>query len=151
VGESLDLSRVHFLGQVPYDVYLNVLQVSTVHVHLTYPFVLSWSFLEAMSAGCLVIGSATPPVLEVLRDGENGLAVEFFAVDQICDRIGEVLDHPDRMQSLRDAARVTAVRDFDVHTVTLPQWDQLLKELAAGRLPLEEPPTPGIAMQVNQR
>ena len=151
VGEQLDLRRVHFLGQVPYETYLNVLQVSSVHVHLTYPFVLSWSFLEAMSAGCLVVGSATPPVLEVLRDRENGLAVGFFAVDEICDRVGEVLDHPDRMQALRDAARATAITDFDVHTVTLPRWGQLLNELADGRLPVEEPPTSGIAMQVNQR
>src|SRR5579863_6231523 len=80
VGGRLDMDRVHFLGQVSYESYLNVLQVSAVHIHLTYPFVLSWSFLEAMSAGCAVIGSATAPVLEVLRDRENGLAVDFFAI-----------------------------------------------------------------------
>jgi glycosyltransferase involved in cell wall biosynthesis len=87
VGAKLDLDRVHFLGQVPHETYLNVLQVSSVHIHLTYPFVLSWSFIEAMSAGCLVVGSATAPVLEVLRDRENGLAVDFFAIDEICDRV----------------------------------------------------------------
>jgi len=150
-GASLDLDRVHFLGQVPGEIYRNVLQVSSVHVHLTYPFVLSWSFLEAMSAGCLVVGSATPPVLEVLRDRENGLAADFFSLAQICDYVEEVLDHPDRMQALRDAARATAIREFDLRTVTLPLWDQLLKGLADGQFPLEQQPDPGLATQLNQR
>src|SRR6185312_4325157 len=72
LGDSLDLSRVHFLGRVPYPTFLTVLQISRVHVYLTYPFVLSWSMLEALSAGCLVVGSRTPPVEEVLRHRENG-------------------------------------------------------------------------------
>ena len=63
---------------IDYHDYLTLLQVSSVHVYLTYPFVLSWSFIEAMASGCLIVGSATPPVLEVLRDGENGFAVDFF-------------------------------------------------------------------------
>jgi glycosyltransferase involved in cell wall biosynthesis len=62
---------VHFLGLIDYHAYLNLLQVSSVHVYLTYPFVLSWSFIEAMACGCLIVGSATPPVLEVLRDGRT--------------------------------------------------------------------------------
>jgi glycosyltransferase involved in cell wall biosynthesis len=151
VGVRLDLNRVHFLGQVPFEIYLNVLQVSSVHIYLTYPFVLSWSFLEAMSAGCVVVGSATAPVLEVLRDRENGLAVNFFSMDEICDRVDEVLDHPDRMQAIRDAARSTAARDFDMNAVTLPRWDRLLRTLVDGQLPIAQPPDPGLATQFNQR
>jgi glycosyltransferase involved in cell wall biosynthesis len=145
VGQDLDLTRVHFLGQLPYSNYLNVLQVSSVHVHLTYPFVLSWSFLEAMSAGCLIVGSATPPVMEVLRDRENGLLVDFFAVDQICDRVDEVLSTPDRMQHLREAARCDAVAKYDTETVTLPSWESLLADLAGRRFPAALPPDPGPA------
>jgi glycosyltransferase involved in cell wall biosynthesis len=130
LGDRIDLGRVHFLGQVPKDVYLNVLQVSSVHIYFTYPFVLSWSLLEAMSAGCLVLGSANQPVLEVLRDGVNGLATDMFSPEQICDRIDEVLEHPDRMRAVRNAARAAVVRTYDLHTQTLPRWLTLLDHVA---------------------
>ena len=142
-GGRLDLSRIHFLGQVPYEVHLNLLQVSQVHVYLTYPFVLSWSFIEAMAAGCAIVGSATPPVMEVLEDGYNGLAVDFFSPHQIADRVDQVLDHPSRMAHLRAAARQTAVNRFDLKTRTLPKWTALLDDLVAGRRPdlnLDAPP-----------
>ena len=86
-----DLSRVHFTGRIPYADYLALLRRSSVHVYLTYPFVLSWSLLEAMSAGCLVVGSRTPPVEEVIRDGENGLLTDFFSTEQLAARIDEAL------------------------------------------------------------
>jgi len=135
VGDRLDLSRVHFLGQIPYSSFLALLQISSVHIYLTYPFVLSWSFVEAMACGCAVIGSSTPPVMEVLEDGVNGLAVDFFSAQQIKERVDQILDHPDRMQSLRDAARKTAVDRFDLKTKRLPQWQMLLDQLIARQPP----------------
>ena len=139
IGEAADHSRVHLIPKLAYDDYVRLLQVSAAHVYLTVPFVLSWSFVEAMAAGCLVIGSATPPVLEILEDGVNGLAVDFFEPGQIVDRVCEVLDHPDRMQSLRDAARQTALASFDLHRVQLPLWMSLFDDLLAGRRPELDP------------
>ena len=78
VGGQLDLSRIHFVGRVAHSVLHNLFQVSACHIYLTYPFVLSWSLLEAMSCGAVIIGSATPPAQEVIRDGKNGLIVNFF-------------------------------------------------------------------------
>jgi glycosyltransferase involved in cell wall biosynthesis len=150
LGDSLDMRRVHFLGQVPHDFFINMLQVSSVHVYLTYPFVLSWSFLEAMAAGCLVIGSATAPVLEVLRDRVNGLAVDFFDGQALTDRIDEVFEHPNRMQALRETARGTIAKNFDL-TRLLPRWTDLLGALAAGGRPKAEPPSDGLAMQAQLR
>lgn len=140
LGSRLDSSRVHFLGQLPNPRYLEVLRASSVHVYFTYPFVLSWSMLEAMAAGCVVLGSANPPVDEVLRDGVNGLMVDPRDATAVCDRIEEVLDHPDRMQAIRDAARDTIVQEYDLRGRMLPRWTQLIGALAQRRpIPIEDP------------
>jgi glycosyltransferase involved in cell wall biosynthesis len=134
VGTDLDLTRVHFLGQVPYSSYINLLQISSAHVYLTYPFVLSWSFIESLACGCVVIGSATPPVLEVLDDGVNGFAVDFFEVDALTDRIEVALKYPKRMAGIRQAARATAVGRYDLKRM-LGRWEGLIDDLLNGRRP----------------
>ncbi|NWC00520.1 glycosyltransferase [Pseudomonas gingeri] len=129
LGDSLDLNRVHFLGKVPYSTFLKVLQISCVHVYLTYPFVLSWSMLEAMSAGCVIVGSKTQPVEEVIRHGENGLLVDFFSSEQISARVVDVLKEPRAFASLRHNARQTIVNHYDLKTLCLPAHLQLLQGL----------------------
>lgn len=122
-----DADRVHFVGRVPYTTFLRVLQVSTAHIYLTYPFVLSWSMLEAMAAGCVVIGSRTPPVEEVIQHGENGLLVDFFSPSELVDAVQQVCDEPTRMQALREAARRTVVERYDLETVCLPKQRALIE------------------------
>ena len=142
VGAKLDLKRIHFPGLIDYASYVSLLQISSAHVYLTYPFVLSWSFIEAMAAGCLVIGSSTPSVLEVLRDGRNGLAVDFFAHKELAKLIEAALDQPERMKALRRAARATAVSQFDLKRVLLPRWCKLFDDLIRGRRPALNPASP---------
>lgn len=139
VGSQLDARRVHWFRSLPYEDYLRVLQLSSAHVYLTYPFVLSWSCIEALAAGCLVIGSATPPVLEVIEDGVNGLTVDFFSPGQIAERVDEVFASADRRQDLRDAARQTAIEYFDLKTQALPRWQALLDDLLQGQRPELDP------------
>ena len=127
---KIDLSRVHFTGKLPYADYLALLRRSSVHVYLTYPFVLSWSLLEAMAAGCLVVGSRTPPVEEVIRDGENGLLVDFFSGADIAARIDEALKH--RHEPLRHAARRTALEGYDLRRVCLPAQCRMVERLLKG-------------------
>jgi glycosyltransferase involved in cell wall biosynthesis len=126
VGDRLDFSRLHFFPRLPYRTLISLFQVSSVHVYLTYPFVLSWSMMEAMSAGCAVVGSRTAPVMEVIKDGENGLLVDFFAPEQIADAVDRVLDHPNRMQHLRDQARKSITERYDLHSVCLPRHVSLV-------------------------
>lgn len=122
-----DASRVHFVGRVPYATLLRVLQVSTAHIYLTYPFVLSWSMLEAMAAGCLVIGSRTSPVEEVIRHDGNGLLVDFFSPDELVGAVQRVCDDSTRMQRLRDEARRTIVERYDLRTICLPKQRALIE------------------------
>jgi glycosyltransferase involved in cell wall biosynthesis len=121
VRDRLDLSRVHFLGQVPYAQFLSLLQVARVHAYLTYPFVLSWSLLEAMSAGGLVVGSRTPPVEEMIRDGENGRLVDFFDVSGWSAALIEALANPGAGAALRAAARRTVAEGCDLKRHCLPR------------------------------
>ncbi len=123
---DLDLSRLHFTGLLPYPEYLKVLQASSAHIYLTRPFVLSWSMLESMSTGCLLIASNTSPVLEVIKDRQNGLLIDFFSPQQIANKVNEVLDNPQDMIAIRTAARKTIVKKYDLATLLPQHLDWLL-------------------------
>ncbi len=111
---SLDVprDRLIFPGVVPHSVLRQLYQISAAHLYLTYPFVLSWSVLEAMACGALVIGSDTAPVQEVIRAGRNGLLVPFFDTDALAEAILDVLAHPEKFHELRAAARRTVEQRF---------------------------------------
>ena len=119
VSADIDLRRVSFVGRLAYDDYLRALQISSAHVYFTYPFVLSWQLLEAMSAGCLVIGSDTAPVQEVLNDS-NGIKVPFFDTKRLADAVIEALAARDRFKPVRLAARQTILDRYDLARSCLP-------------------------------
>jgi glycosyltransferase involved in cell wall biosynthesis len=129
LGDALDLSRVHFLGKLPYNGFIKVLQVSRVHVYLTYPFVLSWSMLEAMSASCLVVCSRTQPVHEVVHHGGNGLLVDFFSPDEVAANVVDALEDRHAFASLRQNARQTILDRYDLRSICLPAHLRLLNTL----------------------
>lgn len=127
LGDRVDWSRVSFVGKLAYADYLKVLQVSAAHIYLTYPFVLSWSMLEAMSVGCALVASRTTPVMEVVRDGENGLLVDFFDHEALAVRVADVLSRPDDFRAMCAAARQTVVDEYDLHSRCLPEMLAFLK------------------------
>lgn len=122
---KLDPARTHFTGKLPVPAYRKVLQISSAHVYLSYPFVLSWSMLEAMASGCLVIGSRTAPVEEVIGDGKNGLLVNFFDDKAIADRILDALETPHCFDLLREQARVDVLQRYTVQRA-IEAYDQLV-------------------------
>jgi len=132
VSGRLDMARVHFVGKLPYDRYVDLLHVSRAHAYLTYPFVLSWSMLEAMAAGALVVGSKTAPVQEVITDGVTGRLVEFFDVAGWSAALTDALAEPERFVAMRAAARALMQARYDLRTVCLPQMVALLTGMERG-------------------
>lgn len=108
-----DKKRVHFVGVRNRGDYRTVLQAADVHVYLTRPFVLSWSMLEAMSFGCPLVASATPPVEEVVRDGENGLLANFRSPRQIADQVECLLEDRQLAERLGKSARETILEGYE--------------------------------------
>jgi len=121
VADRCDAARVHFVGRVPYADFVSLMQVTRVHAYLTYPFVLSWSLLEAMSAGAMIVASDTPPVAEVITDGVEGRLVGFFDVPGWSAALIAALADPAAGHAMRHAARARVIRDYDLHTVCLPR------------------------------
>ncbi len=118
---QLDATRTHFMGTLPRDRYLRVLQISSAHVYLTYPFVLSWSMLEAMACGAPMVASDTAPVREVLQDGVNARLVDFFDVRALAETTLAVMRGGTdttrrRQQAMADVQRYSldaGVRGYD--------------------------------------
>jgi glycosyltransferase involved in cell wall biosynthesis len=123
----LDRSRIHFTGPLSYRDYAQVLQAASVHIHLTYPFIPSRSLLEAMATGCVVVGSQTAPVMEVVQDGVNGLLVDFFSPQAIAERVDEALSQPNQMATIRANARRTIQEQYNLMQL-LPQQLQWIME-----------------------
>ncbi|MCE2679674.1 MAG: glycosyltransferase [Burkholderiales bacterium] len=131
VREKLDLSRIHFLGMLDRRNFTQLLQISTVHVYLTYPFVLSWSLMEAMSAGCAIVASQTKPVEEVIFDDETGVLTDFFNPQALAEKVAALAADPERRKRLGEAARAHVVKHYDLKTVCLPKqmaWVESLLE-----------------------
>jgi glycosyltransferase involved in cell wall biosynthesis len=105
LGDRIDPQRVVFPGRVDYPTYVAMLQRSDAHVYLTYPFVASWSLREALSAGCVVIGSDTPTVSEFVTHEQNGLLVPFFDPKGLAQTVLRVLEDAPLARGLRESAR----------------------------------------------
>jgi glycosyltransferase involved in cell wall biosynthesis len=126
IKRPVDWSRVHLVGRLPYEQLVRVLQVSSAHLYLTYPFVLSWSMIEAMALECRIVASATAPVEEAIRDGENGRLFSFFDHAGLVDRVRETLADPEGSAEMGRVARRYALERYDFRSVCLPRWRQFL-------------------------
>ena len=124
-----DWERINFLGNIPYQVFIPLLQLSTVHVYLTYPFVLSWSLLEAMSVGCTIVASDTQPLHEAIKHNETGRLVNFFDVTRLSNEVCALLDDPILRSKLGINARFFAQANYDLKTVCLPRQLQWVESL----------------------
>jgi glycosyltransferase involved in cell wall biosynthesis len=139
LGDDLDLARVHFTGNIAHRDLIDVFSVSSVHVYYTYPFVLSWSLLEAMACECLVIASDTPPVRDAIRNGKEGILLPFLHVESLSKALVDVLKKPDGFEPLRKQGRARVVADFGAEAAT-GSWLAAIDEL----LPVSPAPGSGV-------
>ena len=123
---QIPMDRLHFLGALAYQDYLRVIQISSCHVYLTYPFVLSWSCLEAMSVGRVVVASRTGPVQEIIEHRVNGLLFDFFDIAALSRQVVEVLSDPNAYRDMGKHARQTVVERYDLQTKCLPRQIDLI-------------------------
>lgn len=128
VGDRLDLSRIHFMGQVPHNEMIDAMSISWGHVYYTYPFVLSWSLVEAMACECLIIGSDTAPVRDAITSGEDGILNDFFDIEALSNAMIQACDTPEAFSAMRARARVKALSVFDRETVGVPGWMKLIED-----------------------
>jgi glycosyltransferase involved in cell wall biosynthesis len=146
--DTYDLEKIRFVGRVnPLDL-AKILASSDLHIYLTVPFVLSWSMMDAMSCGAVVLGSATSPVKEMIRDGENGLLADFFKPDEFAAQAVKVLQNPDEFRPLGRAAERMITEQYSLEAV-LPQMLQMYED--ARQLPTEPPREPRPAPVVPPR
>ncbi|NBX06276.1 MAG: glycosyltransferase, partial [Betaproteobacteria bacterium] len=130
VRDRVDLSRVHFVGTLPYKDFVSLLQVSMVHVYLTYPFVVSWSLLEAMSLGCAVVASDVAPVREFVAHDVNGRLTSFFDTQALANAVAALLESPQDRARLGAAARASMQSSYDLWQHGLPAQIRWVEALA---------------------
>ncbi len=129
ISDQVDRSRIHFVGRVPHPVMIEALTLSSAHVYYTYPFVMSWSLLEAMATECLVLASDTAPVRDAITNGKDGILNDFFDVEALSDAMIAACKAPAKFAKLRKAARRTVKARYDRATICEPAWLELVEPL----------------------
>jgi glycosyltransferase involved in cell wall biosynthesis len=125
--DNYDLSRIHFLNLIPVPDLIQMYNLSDLHIYLTVPYVLSWSMIQAMSAGCTILGSATPPVQEAIDHGVHGLLADFYDVDALTEQALTVLREPQAYRHLGQAARQRVLERYE-KTKCINQLVQLFQD-----------------------
>ncbi len=129
VKDSINLSRVLFPGYIKHENLTALMQIASVQVYLTYPFVLSWSLLESLACEQLVVASDTAPVKEVISNNENGFLVNFFDHQEISTKVNEILANPKKFQHIRKNARKKIIENFDLEKICLPRSLELIDKI----------------------
>jgi glycosyltransferase involved in cell wall biosynthesis len=130
---KLDPARLHFTGKVSYDLMLAAMSLSWAHIYYTYPFVLSWSLMEAMACECLIVASDTAPLRDVIVPGKNGILNGFFDLDALSQSVIGACRDPGKYAEMRKAARAAIVENYDQKRICLPAWLELIDSVAANR------------------
>jgi len=132
LGEHME--DVEFLGSIKRPEVRDLMQKSDLHVYFTNNYTLSWSFLEAMIMGCLVLGSNTPPVQEFIKDGENGKLVDFQEAEKVKNAIIEMINmDAENLKKIKSKARETTLARVDKN-LSMIRWEHIVQSLASSTI-----------------
>jgi glycosyltransferase involved in cell wall biosynthesis len=84
--------------------------------------------LNALSCGCTVLASDTPPVREVITHGENGLLCGFFDEDALLRESLRVLESPADLRTLGERGRATVCDRYSTD-VCLPRIEAMFRRV----------------------
>jgi glycosyltransferase involved in cell wall biosynthesis len=133
LGDSVDWSKVYFVGQIPYDKLMGILKLARCHIYLTAPFVLSWSMMEAMALEKTIVATDVAPVREVMEDGKTGFLIDYFKPQELAERVADVLAHKDNYRHVGLAARKKIVNEYDFLTKRFPAWQRYYNRFLPAR------------------
>lgn len=111
---DLDLSKVHFYGYANKDAYINILQASSAHIYMTDPFVLSWSFFEALATGCTVVSTDRRPVKDFIKHGKTGFLAKRDDDEDLAEKIISALSDKKQASKVGNAARKYICDNFSL-------------------------------------
>jgi glycosyltransferase involved in cell wall biosynthesis len=129
--EKYDLSRFVFLNYVEPPVLADILCLSDLHVYLTVPFVLSWSFFDALACGCVVLASDVEPVREIIEPDKHALVAPFFDVEVLAEKALRVLKSPEEFRPMGQAARAVVEEKYSVD-LAVPELKEFFERIGKG-------------------
>ena len=128
------MEHVEFKGSVKQIEVRELMQKSDLHVYFTKNYALSWSFLESMAMGCLVLGSDTPPIQEFINNDENGVLVDFQSADKIKDSIIELINmDSEKKKEMKTKARETVIQRV-AKDISVVKWEYLIQSLSTSTI-----------------
>lgn len=131
-NDEFDLSKFRFTGFVPEETLADYLSLGDVHIYLTEPFIASWSMVDAMSCGAVLLASDQTCVREYVVSGQNGLLCDFFDVEELARQAVGVLRDPAAYRPLSEAAQQTVRERYSVE-VALPRLKEYFQRVAQSR------------------
>ena len=85
----------------------------------------------ASAAGVPIVAARAGGIPEAVRDGVNGLLVDYFDTDALAVQMAEVIDHPADFAHLGEAARQTILAGYE-RSDCLARHHTLIESVAYG-------------------
>lgn len=102
--EELNISNlVKFYGVVSHEKMLSLMQECDIFVLPSWDEAFGVVYLEAMSFGKPIIGTVNEGISEIIKNGENGLLVQPRNIDDLVEKIKNLIENKDLREKIGEA------------------------------------------------